>query len=425
MTSDDIIRAALRGWAKDRFQRLTLTRVAEELGVTKQALYRYFPSKESLFEAILVHARDVHGTLVRDLTRISSLSFEEGLFFYLSRLLEDFKAHTGLYLFLYPPQHITIQERFKDFYREVEENSIEVMGTLLSRPGAPHIPDPYVPHIQKLIGTTFLFSLLKEFPKKRENPWESFSTFFSSMDSEKRVKTIMEVIIHGTVRGSFVLPDFDRVRAIARVEEAEAPHFDRILSAAEKVIHEKGIANTTLDDIAHEVGITRTTLYSYFKNKRDLVVSTILRQITGFFDPLFPRLAVCTSIEEKILCYILYAAEYSHIHKRLFSVTNWLRINSPLRPLRDARAWEQIRPYLERFALLFSPLPLRKALKPAEMIPFLHILTGSLMQEKVLIRPSEALIVWAYFLEGLKGIERHAEQISAHEKDTDHERRLP
>ena len=47
------------------------------------------------------------------------------------------------------------------------------------------------------------------------------------------------------------------------------------------------------------------------------------------------------------------------------------------------------------------------------------------MQEKVLIRPSEALIVWAYFLEGLKGIERHAEQISAHEKDTDHERRLP
>lgn len=275
----------------------------------------------------------------------------------------------------------------------MEEHGLTITRTLFSRPGAPDIPERLLPAVHSFIGTTFLFLLLKDIPRPQGNPREAFTAFLSTMDLDEKVRTVTEVIVHGTVRGSFALPDVERVRTIARVEESEIPHFDRILSAAEKVIHEKGIADTTLDDIAHEVGVTRATLYSYFKNKRDLVVSTILRQITGFFDPLFPRLAVCTSIEEKILCYILYAAEYSHIHKRLFSITNWLRINSPLRPLRDARAWEQISPYLERFALLFSPLPLREGVRPAEMLPFLHILTGSLMQEEPLIRPSQALLV--------------------------------
>jgi AcrR family transcriptional regulator len=65
-----------------------------------------------------------------------------------------------------------------------------------------------------------------------------------------------------------------RIRAGNIAEHKELTR-TQILEAAQKVFNDIGYQSTTLADIAAVVGIGRTTLYEYFTDKEDLVVSLV------------------------------------------------------------------------------------------------------------------------------------------------------
>lgn len=54
---------------------------------------------------------------------------------------------------------------------------------------------------------------------------------------------------------------------------------DRILNAAVRVIRRKGVANTSLADIAKELGMSKGTLYYYYASKSDLIFDLTERHI--------------------------------------------------------------------------------------------------------------------------------------------------
>jgi AcrR family transcriptional regulator len=45
---------------------------------------------------------------------------------------------------------------------------------------------------------------------------------------------------------------------------------ERILQAAERLFHEQGYADTTIDQIVHELGVTKPYVYYYFHNKQEI-----------------------------------------------------------------------------------------------------------------------------------------------------------
>lgn len=53
LTPDDVVRAAMQIADKDGLGALTMQAVSARLGLTTMAVYRYFPSKEALFDAIV------------------------------------------------------------------------------------------------------------------------------------------------------------------------------------------------------------------------------------------------------------------------------------------------------------------------------------------------------------------------------------
>lgn len=72
----------------------------------------------------------------------------------------------------------------------------------------------------------------------------------------------------GSVEASLievVLPWF-----VVPKEEAQETR-SQILEAAEKAFYERGVARTTLADIATLAGVTRGAIYWHFSNKADLV----------------------------------------------------------------------------------------------------------------------------------------------------------
>lgn len=54
---------------------------------------------------------------------------------------------------------------------------------------------------------------------------------------------------------------------------------EKIIQAAAKLIIDKGVANTSLADIATEVGISKGTLYYYYATKGDLIFDLSIRHM--------------------------------------------------------------------------------------------------------------------------------------------------
>lgn len=65
-----------------------------------------------------------------------------------------------------------------------------------------------------------------------------------------------------------------RIRAGTIAEHKELTR-SQILEAAQSLFHDLGYQETSLADISARVGIGRTTLYEYFTDKEDLVVSLV------------------------------------------------------------------------------------------------------------------------------------------------------
>ncbi len=51
-----------------------------------------------------------------------------------------------------------------------------------------------------------------------------------------------------------------------------------IIDAALTVIHDKGIMNATVDDIAQRAGVAKGTVYLYFKTKEDILVEMVVEK---------------------------------------------------------------------------------------------------------------------------------------------------
>lgn len=62
-----------------------------------------------------------------------------------------------------------------------------------------------------------------------------------------------------------------------RTKEAALETRDRILDSAETVFYQRGVAHTSLSDVAAATGVTRGAIYWHFRNKADLFSAMIKR----------------------------------------------------------------------------------------------------------------------------------------------------
>ncbi|OPL10367.1 MAG: hypothetical protein AVO34_10795 [Firmicutes bacterium ML8_F2] len=84
--------------------------------------------------------------------------------------------------------------------------------------------------------------------------------------------------------------------------------YEAILEAAVKTIARRGYHRTRIADIAHEAGLADGTLYIYFENKEDILISLFQNLMQRFVEELRRELDQCRSAEEKldrIICYHL------------------------------------------------------------------------------------------------------------------------
>ena len=69
-----------------------------------------------------------------------------------------------------------------------------------------------------------------------------------------------------------------------RMKEPRSVHRENIVSAASVLFMERGIAATSMDDIAKAAGYSKATLYVYFENKEEIVGILVLNSMKKLYD---------------------------------------------------------------------------------------------------------------------------------------------
>lgn len=76
-----------------------------------------------------------------------------------------------------------------------------------------------------------------------------------------------------------------------RKKESRSVHRENIASAASALFMEKGIAATSMDDIAKAAGYSKATLYVYFENKEEIAGILTLLSMKKLYDHIVSALA--------------------------------------------------------------------------------------------------------------------------------------
>ena len=84
-----------------------------------------------------------------------------------------------------------------------------------------------------------------------------------------------------------------------RKKEPKSTHREHIASAASVLFLQKGIAATSMDDIAKAAGYSKATLYVYFENKDEIIGLLVLDSMKKLYDCIASALAQPVSTKER------------------------------------------------------------------------------------------------------------------------------
>ncbi|WP_416827609.1 TetR/AcrR family transcriptional regulator [Ectobacillus polymachus] len=82
------------------------------------------------------------------------------------------------------------------------------------------------------------------------------------------------------------------------------PKYNQIIDAAVIVIAENGYHQSQVSKIAKQAGVADGTIYLYFKNKEDILISLFQEKMGNFIEKIFERTEGIGSAKEKLLMLI-------------------------------------------------------------------------------------------------------------------------
>lgn len=111
-----------------------------------------------------------------------------------------------------------------------------------------------------------------------------------------------------------------------RKKEPKSVHREKIASAASVLFMEKGIAATSMDDIAKAAGYSKATLYVYFENKEEIVSILALDSMKKLYNYIVSALEQQETTKEQyhFICHglIQYQEEFPFYFKMVLDKIN-------------------------------------------------------------------------------------------------------
>jgi AcrR family transcriptional regulator len=337
LSRERIIDAAFRAWGRSFFMRTGLELVAQDLGVTKPAMYRYFRNKDELIHAMEEDFRNCAnrylGQPLAELQHRETARTEDVARTYFQAMFQ---------LFHEKPYH------YPFFLRRILGRSLrESAGTPHSTPhngaGMTGLVATLLNRSQDRTASTAaaryltmsaVFWMTHHYRKTLgRNPLTDFAFEPEAMDHGTAVQTaLIDSAVNHFIRGfAPAVPgqiNFESVERISTISPEEVPPPDKVLAAIATVVERYGYARATVTRIARVLGVTRSSLYHYFRNKDEMLSRTMVssqKQIAGLAALRFRQLE---TDEERLYALFVILGDYAVLNPASAVVENWVRENN-------------------------------------------------------------------------------------------------
>ena len=321
-----ITQAAFEEWGRSNFTNMSLSSLATRLGLTKPALYRHFPGKQALIDAMEKHFLADYAAMHRTyLSRAETRGLAEAVELFVDQQFRFFYGRPYYYVFfLMRMLRTPLGERPE--IQGVMADQMLFFKQLFAGQG-------------RRISAGELFARL-HYLYVAAIFWSS-RTFFDCATGFATVPVLTEEEIQAEisrttlicVRGLVKNPrpevlDYPHIEEKCTVRREEMPAPDRIFTAIQKVVSEVGLRDASLDRIAARIGMTKSSLYFYFKNKDDMLSRMLERERSHATAILKDRLAGQRGFPSRSYSYMVVTATYTLNNPALLTVYNWLRFQN-------------------------------------------------------------------------------------------------
>lgn len=278
----EIIDSAFRIWGGCRYMNTSLSELASAQNMTKQAIYRYFSSKEKLEQAMETSAVDLFNRHSEDLkNRLVAVAGEEFVETYMAGSI-DFINRNGYYL-----GFLAYRYRHQDGGLELTRKHMKDFGVLaMKNAGVPEVALRYLNSI-------------------------TFMTVHAGTPAGERLRDWKTVWNHGFgSKSAAEQPDYDRLLNDASTLDYSVFAEDPLMRAVFETVMEEAGNGVSLGKVARKAGLTKSSLYNYWPGKEAMLSDVLGRQI-AMFGSLFEKFATRYSRpEDRFFAYLAFTGTF-------------------------------------------------------------------------------------------------------------------
>ena len=314
-TKDRILDAAFSFYTAPCFTNISLSGIASRAGITKAAIFRHFKSKEELFSSMRSRYFDDIRSALPDsavlfpvlLEKIAALmhQHEEYLFYTLYQYISDAGFEARMF--------IELQNRGVDLlsYGICSGVSEDKTHIVIRDSGE------YYKLLYEIATTVFFMSTRNC----------RFCNTFAHSDAEF-LPSLNKLFEHGINLSGYVLSEVRKkeIDRWCRIDPEDMQQPDPFFDALSEVIRKKGFPGTTIESIASELGLAKSSLYTYFKNKDELIVTLVEKELLYLVGVVKQKTDKAGTYEERGYIMMRSMLEYYLMRPSIVSVAAWLRM---------------------------------------------------------------------------------------------------
>ncbi|MCI1208796.1 MAG: TetR/AcrR family transcriptional regulator [Treponema sp.] len=330
-TKDLILDTVFSLQSEDFFSKISLSKIAERVGISKTAIFRHFKNKDELMSEAESRLFDIVADLLLDVQDQlgEKDSTIEKVFVSVCRVVSYFMEHTTYFLYLLKLA-VASQNFETRFVLEMKNRGIRELITFYSKvdeTGNFVIFDKrmYVRYIYAFSRTAFILLACSKNSCSAGSvaeKAESFTTFlFNGFGhrtvsiSEQRRKVLDET---------------------CRIDAENFPEENRIFLALASVIGKAGVTGITIQKLADELGLAKSSLYSYFSNKNELIRSLIAEEFSLLMDTVKEKEKAALNFYEMIYIRLRVFMTFFILRPSIIPVSGWLRLSCDTASLKEA-----------------------------------------------------------------------------------------
>ncbi|MDR2898061.1 MAG: TetR/AcrR family transcriptional regulator [Spirochaetaceae bacterium] len=323
-TGARILHAAFSALTESHYTGMSLSRVAELAEITKPAIYRHYADKDALIFAMYEHFYDEFAAALPAVdTNMEGSSIERIQGYSMILFFALHPEYLGFFIY----SMISKKGFETELFRELHERQVFRFPI-----GEPRAFDYY---LRILFGAITCIHFIFELHSAEAYPDETavLPQTTEPVNVDLFASRLWQLLAKG-----WGIPDWDipeermaELDKLSAVTDSELPEESRIFHAVASVITEYGFPGVTVARIAEKMELAKSSLYSYFRNKNELLSELVYSELSEFVQIIERRRRLTDSLPEAVYLHLMTVTSYLQKRPSIIAVFSWLRSRGNLR----------------------------------------------------------------------------------------------